>query len=325
MKRREFITLLGGAAAAWPLVAQAQQSPLPIIGFLNAQSESGFLHLVAAFHAGLHDAGFAVGQDVTIGYRWADRQLERVPALAADLLGRGIFVLVATGGAHAAAIAASSTTPIVCSFGGDPVKAGFVKSINRPGGNVTGVMVLTTDLEAKRLELLHELVPAPGQIGVMFDPTFPDSKEHLQQMEFAAAALGRKLHVVSASTDAQIEAAFDVLVGQRVSALAIGGGPFFNNRRERIIALATRHSIPAIHENRETALAGGLLSYGVSVPGVYHQIGGYTGRILKGEKPSELPVLLPTKFDMAVNLKTARALGIAIPTALLLRADAVIE
>jgi len=323
MRRREFVALVCGAAA-WPLAARAQQ-PIPVIGFLNAQTAAEFAHLVTEFRRGLNQAGFVEGQNVAIEYRWADRQFDRLPGLAADLVRRQVAVMVATGGAHAAAIAASKTIPIVCTFGGDPVKPGFVESINRPGKNVTGVVVLTTDLEAKRLELLHELVPPPGLIGVLIDPTFPEARAHLHEVQSAARTLGRQIEVMNASTESEIDAAFATIVRLRAAALAVGAGPFFYNRRSQIIALAARHAIPTIHENRETTIAGGLMSYGVSVPGVYRQVGGYTARVLKGENPSDLPVEQPTKFELVINLKAAKALGLEIPPTLLARADEVIE
>ena len=324
MRRREFITLLGGAAAAWPLAARAQQT-MPVIGFLNAQAPTGFAHLVAAFHRGLKDEGFIEGENVVVEYRWGEREVARLPGLAADLVRRQVAVLVATGGAHAAGIAASRTIPVICTFGGDPVRPGFVESVNRPGKNVTGIMVLTADLEAKRLELLHELVPSPGSFGVLLDPTFPDAEAHLKEVQFAARTLGRDIRVTNASIEKEIDTAFETLVQSRVTALAVGAGPLFYNRRNQVIALAARHRIPAIYENRETALAGGLMSYGVSVPGVYRQIGRYTGRVLKGESPAELPVEQPSHFEFVINLKTAKALGLDIPPTLLARADEVIE
>ena len=325
MRRREFITLLGGAAAGWPLKARAQQTSLPVIGFLNAQSPAEFAHLVAAFRRGLNDAGFSEGDNVAVEYRWGERDFARLPSLAADLVRGGPAVLVATGGAHAAGIAASKTIPIICTFGGDPVKPGFVESINRPGKNVTGVMVLTADLEAKRLELLHELVPTPGSFGILFDPTFPDAGAHLKEVESASRTLGREIRVANASTESEIDKALAALVQWRITGLAVGAGPLFYNRRKQIITLAAQHRMPAIYENRETALAGGLMSYGVSVPGVYRQIGYYAGRVLKGERPAELPIEQPSKFELVINLKSANALGLNIPPMLLARADEVIE
>ena len=324
MKRRAFLTLIGGAAA-WPLAARAQQAAMPVVGFLNAQTPAEFTHLVAAFLRGLREGGFVGGQNVAMEYRWAERQYDRLPALAADLVRRQVSVIVATGGAHVAGIASSRTIPIVCTFGGDPAKAGFVESVNRPGGNVTGVTVLTTDLEAKRLELLHELVPHPALIAVLLDPRFAQAEGQLKEVRSAARALGRPLEVINASSESDIDAAFATLVKMRAAAVVIVGNPLFNSRRNQLAALATRYAIPAIHENREFTSAGGLMSYGTNVPDAYRQVGGYTARVLKGERPGNLPILLPTKFDMAINLKTAKVLGVTMPTTLLLRADEVIE
>jgi ABC-type uncharacterized transport system substrate-binding protein len=326
MKRREFIALLGGAAA-WPLAARAQQPAMPVIGFLNAQTPSDYAHLVAAFHRGLNEGGFVEGRNVAIEYRWAERQTERLPALTADLIYRRVSVIVATGGATVAAIATTGSVPIpiVASFGGDPVKLGYAESLNRPGKNITGVGVFSIDLEAKRVELLHELVPS-GLIAVLLDRRFiSDSEGELKEAQAAAHALGRQIQVIHASSASEIDAAFATVVQIRAVAVAVGAGALFNARRNQLVALAARHKIPAMYENRESVLVGGLMSYGPSVPEVYRQIGGYTARILKGEKPADLPVLLPTKFDMAINLKTARALGLEVPPALLARADEVIE
>jgi putative ABC transport system substrate-binding protein len=326
MKRREFITLLGGAAA-WPLAARAQQPALPVIGFLNAQTPSDYAHLVAAFHRGLNEGGFVEGRNVAIEYRWAERQTERLPALTADLIYRRVSVIVATGGATVAAIATTGSVPIpiVASFGGDPVKLGYAESLNRPGKNITGVGVFSIDLEAKRVELLHELVPS-GLIAVLLDRRFiSDSEGQLKQAQAAAHALGRQIQVIHASSASEIDAAFATVVQIRAVAVAVGAGALFYARRNQLVALAARHKIPAMYENRESVLVGGLMSYGPSVPEVYRQIGGYTARVLKGEKPADLPVLLPIKFDMAINLKTARALGLDVPPTLLARADEVIE
>ena len=328
MKRREFIALLGGAAVAWPMAARAQQSALPVVGFLNAQTPGDYSHEVAAFHRGLNEGGFVEGRNVAIEYRWAERQTERLPALTADLIYRRVSVIVASGGATVAAIATTGTVPIpiVATFGGDPVKLGYAESLNRPGKNVTGVGVFSIDLEAKRLELLHELVPS-GLIAVLLDRRFlSDSEGQLKEAQAAARALGRQIQVIHASSVSEIDVAFAKIVQMRAVALGfIGAGALFNARRNQLVALAARHKIPAMYESREAVLAGGLMSYGPSVPDVYRQIGGYTARVLKGEKPADLPVLLPTKFDMAINLKTARALGLDVPAILLARADEVIE
>ena len=324
MKRREFLCVLGGAAA-WPLAAHAQQA-MPVIGFLNGQTAAGFAHLVAAFRRGLAETGRVEGQNVAIEYRWADGQADRLPALADDLVRRRVAVLVLTGGGANIAKAATTTIPIVCAFGSDPVKLGLGASINRPGGNITGVSVFSSVLEAKRFELLHELVPKTVLIGVLLDPKFQSAAaEQLQEVQAAARTLGREIRIVNASTESEMDAAFAALVEMRVGALAVTGGPFFLNRRDRLLALTARHALPAIYENREFTRAGGLMSYGTSVPDVYRQIGVYTGRILKGDKPADLPFLQPTKFDVAVNMKTAKALGLEVPTTILLRADEVIE
>jgi putative tryptophan/tyrosine transport system substrate-binding protein len=326
IRRREFITLLGGAAT-WPLAARAQQPALPVIGFLNAQTSGDYSHLVAAFHHGLNEGGFVEGRNVAIEYRWAERQTERLPALTADLIYRQVSVIVASGGATVAAIATTGTVPIpiVATFGGDPVKLGYAESLNRPGKNVTGVGVFSIDLEAKRLELLHDLVPS-GLIAVLLDRRFlSDPEGQLKEVQTAARALGRQIQVIHASSASEIDAAFATVVQMRAVALAIGAGALFTARRNQLLALAARHKIPAMYENRESVLAGGLISYGPSVPDVYRQIGGYTARVLKGEKPADLPILLPTKFDMAINLRTAKALGITVPLPLLARADEVIE
>jgi putative tryptophan/tyrosine transport system substrate-binding protein len=325
MQRRKVITLLGGAAA-WPLAARAQQPAMPVIGFLNGQTSNEFTHLVAAFRRGLDEGGFVEGQNAAIEFRWAETKYDRLPALADDLVRRQVSVIVATGGAHGVAIAASRrSTPIVCSFGGDPVRAGFVESINRPGKNVTGVITLSTDLEAKKLELLHPIIPRPALIAVLLDPKFSEAEVQLKEVQSAARLLGRQIKVINASTEGQVDAAFAELVQMRAAALTITGGPFFNNRRSQLAALATRHAIPTMSHERESVHAGGLMSYGTDIPDVYRQIGSYAARILKRERAADLPVLLPTKFYMALNLKTAKALGLDVPPTLLALADEVIE
>jgi putative ABC transport system substrate-binding protein len=324
MNRRELITLVGGAAAAWSLAVRAQQPALPVIGFLSAQTPSDNARLVAAFHRGLNEGGFVEGRNVAIEYRWAERQTERLPALTADLIDRRVSVIVATGGATEAAIATTGSVPIpiVALFGGDPVKLGYVESINQPGKNVTGVNFFSGELHAKRLELLHELVP-PGLIAVLFERRF--ISEQLPLVTTTAHALGRQIQAIHASSASDIDAAFATVVENRAVAVAVGGGALFNARRNQLVALAARHKIPAMYEFREHVLVGGLMSYGPNVPEMYRQIGGYTARVLKGEKPADLPVLLPTKFDIAINLKTVRALGLDVPATLLARADEVIE
>lgn len=325
MRRREFLSAVGSAAVAWPLAARAQQSSMPIVGFLNGQSPQNFAHLARAFGAGLNETGYAEGRNVAVEYRWAEGQVGRLPALAADLVTRRVAVIAATGGAHHAARAATSTIPIVVTMGGDPVKEGLVASLNRPGGNLTGVSAFVTTLEAKRLELLHELVPQATLIGVIRDPTFSASEVQLQEIQAAARALARRVLIENVSNDQQIDAAFAKLRDAKVGGVLVTGSPFNNSRRAHFVSKVAEYAIPAVYENRETAQAGGLVSYGASLPDLYRQVGVYAGRILKGEKVSDLPVALPTKFEMVVNLKTAKALGISMPTALLLRADEVIE
>ena len=281
--------------------------------------------LAAAFKQGLNENGFVEGQNVTIEYRWADRHLDQLPELAAELVHLRPDVLVGTGGANTAAIAATKTIPVVVSFGGDPVKLGYVASLNHPGGNVTGVTVFSTDLEAKRLELMNEIVPRGATIGYLYDPNIDFADVGRRNVETAARTIGREVRIVEASKDADLEKAFATLTETHVGGVVMAGNPVFNNLRDHLLALTTRLRLPAVHETREFVVAGGLMSYGTSVPEVYRQIGIYTGRVLKGEKPADLPVLEPTKFDMAINLRTAKALGINMPTSILLRANEVIE
>lgn len=325
MRRREFIGLIGGAAATWPLAARTQQVAMPIVGFLNAQTAAGFQHLVAAFKLGLNEVGFVEGQNVAIEYRWADGYPDQLPTLVDELVRLHVAVIVATGGAHAEAKITNAGIPVVASFGGDPIRLGYVASLNRPGGNVTGMTVFTADLEAKRMELLHELVPK-GSLGVLLDPTTMDGVDlQRQAVKTAALAIGREIRFAEAGTDADLEQALTTLAEANVVGVDVSGSPLFNNRRNHILALTARLALPAIYENREFTAAGGLMSYGTNVPDVYRQIGVYAGRVLKGEKPADLPVLQPEKFDIAVNRKTAKALGLEFPTSILLRADEVIE
>jgi putative ABC transport system substrate-binding protein len=324
MRRREFVTLLCGAAA-WPFPARTQQPEMPVVGFLNAQSPDTFAHLVKAFRLGLSEKGYVEGQNVTIEYRWARGDLDRLPSLASDLVNRRVAVLVATGGADRFGKRATATIPIVFTTGGEPVRAGLVASFNRPGGNATGVSVFTTTLEPKRIELLRELVPNAALIGVFLDPTFAGSDIQLREVEAAARALGQQIRVLNVSTDAEIETAFATVIAAQANALAVVGNPFLNSRRNQLVTLAARHSIPAIYELREFVAAGGLMSYGPSITDVYRQVGVYTGRILRGEKPSDLPVLQPTKFELFINLKTAKTLGLSVPLTLQVAADELVE
>jgi ABC-type uncharacterized transport system substrate-binding protein len=324
MKRREFVSLLGGVAA-WPVAARAQQPTMPVIGFLNGQSPKTFAHLLRAFHQGLNETGFVEGQNATTEYSWAEGYVDRLPALARDLVRRQVNVIVAAGGAHLAAKAATTNIPIVFTTPGEPVQEGLVASFNRPGGNATGISVFTVTLEAKRFELLHELVPKATTIGVLLDPTFSSFDMQLSEVQTAARATGRELRVLNVSTDADIDEAFSILVKIRAGGLVVGGNPFLNGKRNKLIALAAREAIPAIYEAQESTIAGGLMNYGPSITDVYRLLGVYSGRILKGEKPSDLPVLQPVKFDLLINLRTAKVLGLSVPPTLLARADEVIE
>jgi len=324
VKRREFITLLGGAAAAWPLAARAQQ-PMPVVGFLRSTPSAPFMHVVAAFQQGLRDEGFVEGQNVSIEYRSADNQLDRLPGLAADLVRRQVAVIVANTLAAEAAKAATQTIPIIFVTGEDPVTIGLVDSLNRPSGNLTGVVFFASGhLGTKRLELLHELVPKGAIIAVLMDPSF--AKE-LPAVEGAGRALGRQLLVIvmKGPSERELDAAFSAMAQAGVGALLVGGGPFFTSQRSTLVALAARHAIPAIYDTRDHVEAGGLMSYGTSLTGAYRQAGLYAGRILKGAKTSELPVIQPTTFELVINLKTAKALGLTVPLIMQMTADEVIE
>jgi ABC-type uncharacterized transport system substrate-binding protein len=326
MKRREFMTLLGGAAA-WPLAARAQQPAMPVVGFLHDGSSDARAHLAAAFREGLSDAGFVDRRNVVIEYRWAQDQFDRLPALVAELVQRQVAVIATPGSATAAraAKAATSTIPIVFSIGSDPVKLGLVDSLNRPGGNITGVNYFTQELGPKRLGLLRELLPAGAGVVVLVNPKSPITDSALTDLQAAASAVRQQFSVLDASNNQEIYAAFPAMAQRRTPALMIVTDPLFTSRRVQLVTLATRYAIPAIYTSREFTEVGGLMSYGTDLPQIYRQVGIYTGRILKGAKPSDLPVIQPTKFEFVINLATAKALGIDVPPTLLARADEVIE
>ena len=324
--RREFITLLGGAAA-WPLAAHAQQPAMPVIGVISAGSRDTYVELLAAFRQGLTEAGYVEGQTVAIDSRWADGQLDRLPRLAADLVERRVAVIVATGGSSSrAAKAASRTIPIVFLSQGDPIDAGLVASFNRPGGNATGMALLTGPLVAKRLEIVLQLAPAGAPLGYLMNPlALGEAGEYSGEVQAASQAIGQRLIIVNASRQDDMAAAFAALVDQRAGALIVSTDPYLFGRRNQIIALAARHSLPTIYDRREFAAAGGLITYGTHLADAYRQIGVYAGRILKGEKPADLPVLQPTKFELVINLSIAKALHLQVPDKLLALADEVIE
>src|SRR3954447_24718925 len=323
MKRREFITLLGGAVAAWPLAARAQQVAMPVIGFLRRPD---LPHYATGFRQGLKEAGFVEGQNVAIEeYRFTEDQTDRLAVLLADLLRRQVALIVGNTPAALAAKAGTTTVPIIFVTGGDPIKDGFVASLNRPGGNVTGISFFTAELGAKQVGLLRELRPGAAPIAMLVDPKWPYTERFVSELRAAALAVGQELIVFDVRSDREIETAFTTLVHRGAGALHAGIGGFMNSQRERVVALAARHRIPAIYNWREAAAAGGLMSYAPSITDAYRKAGVYAGRILKGEKPGDLPVLLPTKFEFVINLKTARTLGLTIPSGVLAIADEVIE
>ena len=327
LKRREFITLLSGAAAAWPLAARAQQPSMPVIGFLNSASPEPYARMVAAFRQGLNEKGYVAGQSVAIEYRWAEGRYDRVPEMAGELVRRQVAVIAATGTpAMLAAKAATTAIPIVFTTGTYPIQLGVVTSLNRPGGNVTGVTTLSVEVAPKRLELARELIPGTSTVAVLINRTNPETETELRIMQTAASALGLQLHVLDASTEHDFDTIFAALHQTPARVLVItGADQFLISRSEQLAELTVRHAVPAIFQFREFVAAGGLISYGGSVTDAYRQAGIYAGRILKGEKPGELPVQQATKVELFVNLKTARTLGLTVPTALLVRADEVIE
>jgi len=328
MKRRAFITLLGCAAAAWPLAAVAQQAAMPVIGFLHSASPGLYAPFLPGFHQGLKEVGYTEGRNVAIEYRWAEDRYDRLPALAADLVDRHVTVIAAPGSLPAtlAAKAATTTIPIVFLVGGDPVAIGLVASLARPGGNLTGVTNLTAQVGSKRLELLHALVPTAITVALLVNPSSPELAEpQLQELQVAARSLGLQLHVLNASTEREIDMAFATVVQLRPGGLVIVPDPFLTSRIERLAALALRHAIPTIFQYPEFTAAGGLMSYGSNLRDLLRWSGLYTGRILKGEKPADLPVQQATKVELIINLKTAKALGLEVPTSILVRADEVIE
>ena len=327
MKRREFVALLGGAAAAWPLAARAQQPTMPVIGFLDSRSPGMAANNLAAFRQGLAQTGFVEGRNVGIEYRFAELQNDRLPALAADLVRRQVAVIAGVTTTQGALVAKAATTtiPIVFAIGGDPVKNGLVASLNRPGGNVTGVSYLTNELGAKRLGLLRDLLPNVGMIAALVNPTNPNAESDAKDLLAAAQSMGLTLNVLHVSSERDIDGLFATLVQRRASAFLTVSDPLFTSRRQQIAVLAADHKIPAIYHVRDFTTAGGLMSYAPNIYDVFRQAGVYTGRILKGEKPADLPVVQPTKFEFVINLKTAKALGLEIPPKLLAIADEVIE
>jgi ABC-type uncharacterized transport system substrate-binding protein len=326
MRRREFISLIGGAAA-WPIAARAQRTSMPVVGLLGNTTSDEYAYLIVPFRKGLSEAGYVEDQNFAIEYRWANDRSDQLPALAADLASRHVDVIMTSGGTApaVAAKAATSTIPIVFAFGSDPVKAGLVASINRPGGNITGVSFITTALAAKRLELLRELLPKANVIGALVNPNNLQASAISKDLQDGSRTLGLKVHVLSVTSSRDFDSAFVTMVGQRVDAVLIAPDQLFNAGRRRLITLASRQALPAIYIQRQFVADGGLLSYGPSLTDSYRQAGIYVGRILKGTKPADLPVLLPTKYELIINLKTAMTLGLTVPPSLLARADAVIE
>jgi putative ABC transport system substrate-binding protein len=327
MKRREFIALMGGAVVLWPLATRAQQSAMPVIGWLSARSPAEAASVLQAFRQGLGQVGYFEGKNVTIEYRWAEGRYDRLPVLAAELVSRPVTVIAATGGepSSLAAKAATTTIPIVCTIGGDPVETGLVASFNRPGGNLTGTTIMTLEMASKRLDLVRQLVPNATAIGMLVNPKFPTASAEAREVQDAARSRGIQSNLLNASTDSEIEAAFTTAVEQRNGALIIGTDPFLLGQRDQLVRLAARHMVPTIYFLREFVEAGGLMSYGPNIANGYRQAGVYTGLILNGANPAVLPIVRPTQFLFYLNLKTAKALGLQIPPLLLALADEVIE
>jgi ABC-type uncharacterized transport system substrate-binding protein len=326
MIRREFITLLGGAAAAWPLAARAQQPPMPVVGFLSQYSPDKFAHIAEAVRRGLKEVGYIEGQNVAIEYRWADGYYDRLPTLAADLVRHQVTVIIA-GGNVTAQIAkrATGTIPIVFTSGADPVTSGLVGSLNRPGANLTGASLIAAEMSVKRLELIRDLLPHARSVTMISNPNYPEAEAEIAEVEAAGRLIGMQIQRVTASNERELDAAFAIIGQRRVDAVVVGVDGFFISQSERLATLALRHAVPAIFQAREFVAAGGLMSYAASLTDAYRQAGVYTGRILKGAKPADLPVMQPTKYELVINLKTAKALGLTVPPTLLARADEVIE
>jgi putative tryptophan/tyrosine transport system substrate-binding protein len=326
IRRRKFIAFLG-TAAAWPLATRAQQATTPVIGFLAIASRDTFEYLIDAFHRGLNEAGYVEGRNVEIEYLWADNQLNRLPALAADLVRRKVAVIAAVGGLAAprAAKAATTTIPIVFTVGGDPVKLGLVDGLSRPGGNATGMSLFSGTLLAKRLQIARELVPGDALLAALMNPASPENDSDTKDLLDAGRTLGHRLAILHASADNELDSAFESATRQQARILLVGSDVFFNNRRDQIIALAARHALPTVYFHHEAVRAGGLMSYGANIPDIYRNIGIYVGRILRGERPANLPVVQPTRVELVINLKTAKALGLEIPPMLVALADEVIE
>lgn len=327
MRRREFIALLGGVATEWPLAVHPAQSAVPVIGFLSARSPEESSKLVMAFKGGLADGGFVEGHNVQIEYRWGRGDYERLSALAAELVRIPVTVIVSVGGdpSAQAAVAATKTIPVVTVFSSDPVREHLIESLGHPGGNVTGLSNLSAAIEPKRIGLLHELAPQAHKFGILLNPDFPAAQEQLIDVKEAAKSVGVELQVFQAKDENELDAAFDAVTQQQIPVLLIASDPFFTSRRDKLASLAMQHRIATIYSFREYAVAGGLMTYGIDLPDTYRQLGGYAAQVLKGAKPADLPVLQPTKFELVINLKTAKAIGIKIPDKLLSLADEVIE